>query len=180
MAHNAICLERAVVFQPRCNVCGTWFKNKECAKQHVEKGFVRGQCPEHRSSFKGVVEEREVHEWSCAICEVELEGVHNIRAHMLVHMDQVCQQKGYTWPIVSELCAKIREHEITAEGEDLINGAEFGMDTIPFIPPRRVRHERVEEVPPVREVQPKRAERNVPSGQSLLSSFGFVCRRSQQ
>ena len=35
VAHGLVCLERAVVFQPQCNVCGTWFKTMEGAKQQT-------------------------------------------------------------------------------------------------------------------------------------------------
>ena len=178
MAHGAVCLERAVVFQPQCNVCGTWFRSIEGAKQHVEKGFKRGACPEHRSSFKGIVDENPVDTWTCNICQGELHGVANIRAHMLIHMGQVCQWKGYVWPVVSELCEKIRAHEVGVEGDDLINGSSFAEDSIPFLPPKPQR-EREVRVPAVREEQPKRVRSNVDPRQSRLSSFGFV-RRSEQ
>ena len=52
-----------------------------------------------------------VETWTCTICQGELHGVGNIRAHMIVHMGQVCEWKGYTWPAFDPLCKEIRAHD---------------------------------------------------------------------
>ena len=54
------------------------------------------------------------------------------------------------------MCEKIREHEMGVEGDELINGAVFTEDTIPFLPPRQLQHEQEGQVPVVREVHSQR------------------------
>ena len=47
VAHGFVNGYRGVVFQNKCNVCGTVFKILEGTKQHTEKAFARGGCPVH-------------------------------------------------------------------------------------------------------------------------------------
>ena len=98
VAHGFVNGYRGVVFQNKCNVCGTVFKTLEGTKQHTEKAFARGGCPVHRTSYKGVVEEQAVHEYKCTLCLQEVRGRAEIRRHMLDHMVEIVQREEGRWP----------------------------------------------------------------------------------
>ena len=107
-AHGEINAYRAVVFEPRCNVCGTWFKTLESAKHHVEKAFDKGRCPDRKlNAYKGRVDPSPVHEHTCKLCDAHVVGEDEIRFHMLEHMDAKMRDEGRDWP---ELCHVVDEY----------------------------------------------------------------------